>query len=212
MFTGIVEGLGTVRTREDIGDAATGAAVLTVTAPGIASTLADGDSVSVDGVCLTARDIDDESFTADVMGETLRRSTLGGLGAGDAVNLERPLTLQARLGGHLVQGHVDAVGEIVERVPGTAAERVRVRVPAELTRYIVVKGSITLDGISLTVTAVTDDSLEVSLIPTTLARTTLGAKPVGSRVNVEVDMFAKYAEKLLAGRLTEPEPDSGEGT
>lgn len=205
MFTGIVEELGRLLARDELpaGDDSTrvGAAVLTLEAPELGGTLAPGDSISVDGVCLTTRDIYGATFRADVMAETLDRTTLGGLPVGAPVNLERPVTLVSRLGGHLVQGHVDALGTIRGRTPGTAAERVTVGIPAALTRYVVEKGSITLDGTSLTVTEVGPDSLGVSLIPTTLERTTLGTKPVGAAVNVEVDVMAKYAEKLLAGRL-----------
>jgi riboflavin synthase len=140
-------------------------------------------------------------FTADVMAETLRLTTLGGLAAGVPVNLERAATLTTRLGGHLVQGHVDGVGRVTRREPGEAWDVVTIAVPGELMRYVVVKGSIAFDGVSLTVTAVTDDEVSVSLIPETLRRTTLGSRRVGDAVNVEVDVLAKHVERLLSARM-----------
>jgi riboflavin synthase len=159
-----------------------------------------GDSISVNGVCLTVIDNVDGVFTADVMGESLRRSSLGVLTAGSQVNLERAATVGSRLGGHLVQGHVDGVGRIVAREPADEWEVLRFSLPPELSRYVVEKGSITVDGVSLTVMAVTADTFDVGLIPTTLKLTVLGAKSVGDPVNLEVDVIAKYVEKMLGER------------
>lgn len=197
MFTGIVEELGEVTGWQDLPDAAR----ITVRGPLVTSDAAHGDSICVSGVCLTVVDNVDGAFTADVMRETLQRSSLGALSVGSAVNLERAVRLQDRLGGHLVQGHVDGTGEIVSKNPSEHWTVVRVSVPLELDRYVVEKGSITLDGVSLTVTAVEPGWLEVSLIPATLALTTLGAKQPGEPVNLEVDITAKYVEKLLAARI-----------
>lgn len=196
MFTGIIEELGTVAGRDELADAAR----LAVRGPLVAKGATPGESIAVSGVCLTVVDCDGEVFTADVMRETLDRSSLGALRPGDQVNLERPVTLNARLGGHLVQGHVDGVGVVVDRLPARHWEVVRISLPADLGRYVVAKGSVTVDGISLTVVDVTDDSFTVSLIPTTLALTTLGHKQVGEPVNIEVDIIAKYVEKLLSAR------------
>ena len=165
-----------------------------------------GDSIAVNGVCLTVTDVQaDGVWSTDVIGETLRRSSLGSAGAGDRVNLERAVTPRTRLGGHLVQGHVDGVGSIVARIPGEHWEVVRIALPPELARYVVEKGSIAVDGVSLTVSAVSpaDDPapwFEVSLIPTTLRETTLGARATGEPVNLEADVIAKYVERLLGGR------------
>lgn len=197
MFTGIVEELGEVTGWQDLPDAAR----ITVRGPLVTSDAAHGDSICVSGVCLTVVNNVDGAFTADVMRETLQRSSLGALSVGSAVNLERAVRLQDRLGGHLVQGHVDGTGEIVSKNPSEHWTVVRVSVPLELDRYVVEKGSITLDGVSLTVTAVEPGWLEVSLIPATLALTTLGAKQPGEPVNLEVDITAKYVEKLLAARI-----------
>ncbi len=194
MFTGIVEELGSVVGVVDLGDAAR----LTVRGPLVTQDVAHGDSIAVNGVCLTVVEVGDDAFTADVMKETLDRSSLGRLSAGDPVNLERAATLSTRLGGHLVQGHVDGVGAIVSRTPGEQWEIVTVSLPPGLSRYVVEKGSITVDGVSLTVTAVSDRDFSVSLIPTTLKLTTLGAKDTGDPVNLEVDVIAKYVEKLVA--------------
>lgn len=188
MFTGIVEELGQVVAHQP--------GRLTVRGPLVTSDARLGDSIAVNGVCLTVAEQEGDTFTADVMPETLRRTTLGELRPGDPVNLERAATPTTRLGGHLVQGHVDGVGTIRSRVPGQRWERVRVGMPAGLTRYVVEKGSVAVDGVSLTVTAVADDWFEVSLIPTTLRLTTLGNRAVGEQVNVEVDVIAKYVEKL----------------
>ncbi|MER7275930.1 riboflavin synthase [Dactylosporangium sp. NPDC000244] len=193
MFTGIIEELGTVAAIDELGDSAR----LEIRAATVTSDAAHGDSISVNGVCLTVVDNADGVFTADVMGESLRRSTLGALRPGSAVNLERAATVATRLGGHIVQGHVDGVGQILSREAGDQWETVTFALPEGLGRYVVEKGSITVDGISLTVMAVTDDTFSVGLIPTTLKLTTLGAKGVGERVNLEVDIMAKYVEKLL---------------
>jgi len=197
MFTGIVEELGeVVRLTDGGGDSA----VLAVRGPLVTSDARHGDSISVNGVCLTVIDNVDGVFTADVMGESLQRSTLGALRAGSPVNLERAATVATRLGGHIVQGHVDGVGSVLSRVAGDQWETVTFSLPKELAKYVVEKGSITVDGISLTVMAVTDDTFSVGLIPTTLKLTTLGAKSAGEPVNLEVDIMAKYVEKLLAAR------------
>ncbi|MEV0808459.1 riboflavin synthase [Micromonospora sp. NPDC050200] len=198
MFTGIVEELGeVVRVTDTGGDSA----LLAVRGPLVTSDARHGDSIAVNGVCLTVVDVSDGVFTADVMGETLRRSALGALRVGDPVNLERAAALNSRLGGHIVQGHVDGVGEILAREPAEQWETVRFRLPADLSRYVVEKGSITIDGVSLTVAAVGDDWFAVGLIPTTLKLTTLGAKGVGDPVNLEVDVLAKYVERLLGARV-----------
>ncbi|MEV4515960.1 riboflavin synthase [Dactylosporangium sp. NPDC049525] len=194
MFTGIIEELGTVVAIDPLGDSAR----LSISGPTVTSDAAHGDSISVNGVCLTVVDNADGVFTADVMGESLDRSTLGSLTAGSAVNLERAATMATRLGGHVVQGHVDGVGAVLSREAGDQWETVTFSLPPQLSRYVVEKGSITVDGISLTVMAVTDDTFSVGLIPTTLKLTTLGAKGVGEQVNLEVDIMAKYVEKLLA--------------
>jgi riboflavin synthase len=195
MFTGIVEELGEV---VSLTDAGTDSAVVAVRGPLVTSDARHGDSISVNGVCLTVIANDGGVFTADVMGETLRRSSLGVLRVGSPVNLERAATLATRLGGHLVQGHVDGVGRILAREPAEQWEVLRFSLPPELSRYVVEKGSITVDGVSLTVMQVTDDSFAVGLIPTTLALTVLGHKRVGDPVNLEVDVVAKYVERLLA--------------
>ena len=195
MFTGIVEELGRVVTIDRSAQSAT----IRIAGDLVASDAAVGDSIAVNGVCLTVTSVKDGEFTADVMQETLSRSSLASLGAGSAVNLERPLTLSSRLGGHLVQGHVDATSAIVSRAPGDGWEIVRFSLPDSLARYVVEKGSITLDGVSLTVSSIGADWFEVSLIPTTLDLTTLGSKQPGDVVNVEVDVVAKYVERMLQG-------------
>ena len=197
MYTGIVEELGEVVAVDRLD----GAARITVRGPLVTSDASHGDSLSINGVCLTVTGTADGTFTADVMAETLNRSSLGDLRPGSQVNLERPMRLDGRLGGHLVQGHVDGTGTIVSRSPGGNWEVVRVSLPAGLARYVVEKGSVSVDGVSLTVTATGEDPpwFEVSLIPETLARTTLGGKQPGGTVNLEVDVIAKYVEKLLAG-------------
>ncbi|MGD9484306.1 riboflavin synthase [Streptomyces sp. TRM70308] len=194
MFTGIVEELGEVTAIEDLGDSSR----LTLRGPLVTKDAAHGDSIAVNGVCLTVVTAVDGEFTADVMAETLRRSSLGALTVGSRVNLERPMALGGRLGGHLVQGHVDGTGTLAARTPGEHWEVVRVTLPADLARYVVGKGSITVDGVSLTVVEAGPDWFTVSLIPTTLDLTTLGAKGVGDPVNLEVDVLAKYVERLLA--------------
>jgi riboflavin synthase len=196
MFTGIVEELGEVVAVERLPDAAR----LTVRGPRVTAEASHGDSIAVNGVCLTVTDSSDKTFTADVMAETLRRTGLGGLSPGSPVNLERPVELGGRLGGHLVQGHADGTGEILSRTPGEHWDVVRIAAPPGLARYIVLKGSITVDGVSLTVSALggPESWFEVSLIPTTLEMTTLGRLQPGSRVNLEVDVIAKYVESLLA--------------
>jgi len=197
MFTGLVEATGRVAAVDGDGD---GARIAVET--DLAAELSEGDSVAVNGVCLTAREIGAERFVADVMAETLRRSSLGPLTAGDAVNLELPVRAGGRLGGHVVQGHVDGVGEVAAVADEGFARIVRVAVGPELLRYVVEKGSIAIDGVSLTVAAVDDAWLEVSLIPETLERTTLGELEPGRTVNLEVDVLAKYVEKLV-DRTTE---------
>ncbi|MGC4813547.1 riboflavin synthase [Micromonospora sp. DT228] len=200
MFTGIIEELGEiVRVTATAGDSA----LVAVRGPLVTSDARHGDSIAVNGVCLTVVEVTDGVFTADVMGETLRRSALGALNVGDPVNLERAAALGSRLGGHLVQGHVDGVGELISREPAEQWETVRFRLPAALSRYVVEKGSITIDGVSLTVAEVGADEFAVGLIPTTLTLTTLGAKGVGDPVNLEVDVLAKYVERLLGDRLTD---------
>jgi riboflavin synthase len=196
MFTGIVEEMGEVVHLTDSGG---DSAVVAVRGPVVTADARHGDSISVNGVCLTVIDNVDGVFTADVMGESLRRSSLGALRAGSPVNLERAATLSTRLGGHLVQGHVDGVGRIIAREPAAEWEVLRFSLPPEISRYVVEKGSITVDGVSLTVMEVTDDSFAVGLIPTTLKLTVLGQKAVGDPVNLEVDVIAKYVERLVSG-------------
>ncbi|MFC5247017.1 riboflavin synthase [Streptomyces nigrescens] len=193
MFTGIVEELGEVVAVEDLGDASR----FRLRGPVVTEDAKHGDSIAVNGVCLTVVETVDGEFTADVMAETLNRSSLGALAAGSRVNLERPMALGGRLGGHLVQGHVDGTGTILERTPGEHWEIVKIALPAALSRYVVEKGSITVDGVSLTVVDAADDYFTISLIPTTLALTTLGIKKAGDPVNLEVDVLAKYVERLL---------------
>ena len=193
MFTGIVEELGVVEAVVDQGDAVR----LTVRGPHVMVDAGLGDSISVNGCCLTVAERDQETFTADVMRETLEKTSLGDLGPGDRVNLERAVTPQTRLGGHIVQGHVDGTGEILSRTPSEHWEVVEVGLPGDIARYLVAKGSITVDGISLTVVDVHPASFTVLLIPETLSRTTLGFRKPGDRVNLEVDVIAKYVERLL---------------
>ncbi|MGH3273669.1 MAG: riboflavin synthase [Streptosporangiaceae bacterium] len=200
MFTGIVEELGTVVALERAAEPAR----LTIAGPEVTSDARRGDSIAINGVCLTVTAIGDGQFSADVMGETLGRSSLGSLAAGAPVNLERPVRPDGRLGGHMVQGHVDGTGVIVSRASAGGWDVVRVTVPGELSRYVVEKGSVAVDGVSLTVSALSPPGagawFEVSLIPQTLRRTTLGSRAPGDVVNLEVDMIAKYVERLLAGR------------
>ncbi|OBG64809.1 MULTISPECIES: riboflavin synthase [unclassified Mycobacterium] len=197
MFTGIVEELGEVTGRDVLADAAR----LTIRGPVVTSDAGHGDSIAVNGVCLTVAELlPDGQFTADVMAETLTRSNLGALEVGSPVNLERAAAVNSRLGGHIVQGHVDGTGQVVSRSPSEHWEVVRIEVPAAVARYVVEKGSITVDGISLTVSGLGPDWFEVSLIPTTRELTTLGRAPVGTQVNLEVDVIAKYVERLLTAR------------
>jgi riboflavin synthase len=193
MFTGIVEELGTVAAIEEQGDALR----LSISAQTVLEGTGLGDSISVNGCCLTVTDVTDGTWTADVMAETLDKTSLAGARPGDRVNLERAVTPQTRLGGHIVQGHVDAVGEVLRRTPSEHWEVVEVSLPPHLAPYLVDKGSITVDGVSLTVVEAGDESFTVSLIPETLARTTLGSRAVGDRVNLEADIIAKHVEKLL---------------
>jgi riboflavin synthase len=204
MFTGIIEELGSVVAldRPDGDDGAD--AVVTVAGPLAASDARPGDSIAVDGVCLTAVSVADGSFVAEIMPESLRRSSLGGLVPGSVVNLERALPANGRLGGHVVQGHVDGIATLVRRTPGPRWDDLEFSAPATLTRYVAEKGSIALAGVSLTVTWVSDDGFGVSLIPTTLAATTLGRLVPGDVVNVEVDVLAKYVERLLAAGISVP--------
>ncbi|HEY4626564.1 MAG TPA: riboflavin synthase [Blastococcus sp.] len=212
MFTGIVEEVGTLVVREDQSDAA----VLRIRAQRVLEGVALGDSIAVDGVCLTVTGIEPAAadgagiWSTDVIAETLTRSSLGSAVAGRPVNLERAVTPHTRLGGHLMQGHVDGVGRILARTPGEHWEVVRIALPPALARYVVEKGSVAVDGVSLTVSAVSEvptaDNpvpepwFEVSLIPTTLRETTLGVRAPGEPVNLEVDVIAKYVERLLGGR------------
>ncbi|ATL86803.1 riboflavin synthase [Streptomyces malaysiensis] len=197
MFTGIVEELGEIVAIEHLGDASR----FQVRGPVVTEGAKHGDSIAVNGVCLTVVDITEDAestrFSADVMAETLNRSSLSALDIGSRVNLERPMALGGRLGGHIVQGHVDGTGTIVDRKLSEHWEIVKISLPAELSRYVVEKGSITVDGISLTVVDAGPDYFTVSLIPTTLALTTLGVKQAGDPVNLEVDVLAKYVERLL---------------
>lgn len=197
MFTGIVEERGTVEALESVADG--DAALMTVRGPTVVTDAVHGASIAVNGVCLTVVSTrpDEGTFTVDVMGETLRRSTVGDLAPGHRVNLERAVRASDRLGGHIVQGHVDGIGEVVARTPGEAWDVVRVAIDTETSRYVVEKGSITVDGVSLTVSRVGSDWFEISLIPTTLELTTLGLVKPGDRVNLETDVIAKYVERLL---------------
>jgi riboflavin synthase len=203
VFTGIVEELGEVTAVEILGDASR----FRLRGPLVTEGAKHGDSIAVNGVCLTVVDFGDGEFTADVMAETLNRSSLGALEEGSRVNLERPMAVGDRLGGHIVQGHVDNVGTVLERKPSENWEIVKISLPADLTRYVVEKGSITVDGVSLTVVDAGPDFFTISLIPTTLALTTLGIKQPGDPVNLEVDVIAKYVERLLGDRIS-PTPSS----
>jgi riboflavin synthase len=191
MFTGIVEELGTV--------VAVGAGRLTVSSHTVSTGLEPGASVSVNGVCLTLVARDDERCSFDLSEETLERTTLGSLEPGNPVNLERPVTLASRLGGHLVQGHVDGVGEVAAVAEDAQGARMRITAPENTSRFIVEQGSIAVDGVSLTVAALDENGVEVALVPHTLAVTTLGSLRPGDRVNLEVDMIAKHVERLMEG-------------
>jgi len=211
MFTGIVEELGETIAVDDLGDAAR----LTVRGPQVTQDVANGDSIAVNGVCLTVASTSGDTFTADVMRETLNRSGLGALAPGTPVNLERSVRLADRLGGHLVQGHVDGTGTIISRTPAEHWDVVRIGLPPgppDLARYVVEKGSVAVDGISLTIVSVSATWFEVSLIPETLKRTTLGAKQPGETVNLEVDVIAKYVQKLLnaQGAAVDPAADGAQ--
>ncbi|MCK2245488.1 MULTISPECIES: riboflavin synthase [unclassified Crossiella] len=197
MFTGIVEERGHLVAVEQLTDAAR----ITVAGPLVTSDAKHGDSIAVNGVCLTVVEAVDGTFTADVMRETLQRSNLGKAAAGDPVNLERAAALGQRLGGHIMQGHVDGTGSIAAREPSEHWEIVRVSIPPALSRYLVEKGSVAIDGVSLTVVEVGADYFTVSLIPTTLDLTTLGIRQPGDQVNLEVDVLAKYVEKLASGAI-----------
>jgi riboflavin synthase len=197
VFTGIVEERGEVVAVQDLPEAAR----ITVAGPLVTSDARHGDSISVNGVCLTVVDVSGGAFTADVMRETLVRSSLDKIAAGDPVNLERAAEVGKRFGGHIVQGHVDGTGVILSRAPSEHWDLVRIGLPARLSRYLVEKGSITVDGVSLTVVSVADDEFSVGLIPETLRATTLGTRQPGDRVNLEVDVVAKYVERLAAPHL-----------
>lgn len=194
MFTGIIEELGTVEAIERLDDAIR----LTIRARTVLEGTGLGDSIAVNGCCLTVVTKSDDLWTADVMQESLDKTSVGDLQVGDEVNLERAVTADKRLGGHVVQGHVDGVGEVVSRTPSEHWELVELRAPDGMGRYLVDKGSITIDGVSLTVVeARDDDTFTVSLIPETLTRTTMGRRQPGDRVNLEADVIAKHVEKLL---------------
>jgi riboflavin synthase len=199
VFTGIVEEVGEVVGKEDLTDAAR----LVIRGPVVTADAGHGDSIAVNGVCLTVVEIQPGGvFSADVMGETLDRSSLGDVGVGSRVNLERAAAVNSRLGGHIVQGHVDGTGHVIARTPSEHWEVVRIALPTALARYVVEKGSITVDGVSLTVSSLgrasENDWFEVSLIPTTRELTTLGSAPIGTQVNLEVDVIAKYVERLMS--------------
>lgn len=197
MFTGIIEELGTLESIEPTESSAR----LRIRSPHVLTDVSDGDSIAVNGCCLTVTEHDRQTWTADVITTTLQATTLGTLTAGDRVNLERPLRADGRLGGHIVQGHVDGIGEVTSHDPtgtdgdGDRGALVRIALPEGITRYVVARGSLAVDGVSLTVAAVDDDTVTIGLIPETLARTTLGFRSPGSTVNIEVDVLAKYLEK-----------------
>jgi riboflavin synthase len=194
LFTGLVADLGEITAVERSADG-----VCLRVSSRLATEVAEGDSISVNGVCLTATAVKGDSFSADVMNETLRLSSLAEAGPGAAVNLELAMRLEDRLGGHMVQGHVDGVGRVTAVVPDGFASRLTIEAAPELLRYMVYKGSITVDGVSLTVAGLDDRSFTVSLIPETLERTNLGRAETGTTVNLEVDVLAKYVERLMPG-------------
>ena len=196
MFTGIIEELGPVASVEVLPDSIR----LGIKGDLVRQDLSQGESISVNGVCLTAAEITSDGFIADVMLETLNRSSLSGISKGESVNLERAMSGDGRFGGHVVQGHVDGVAEIVSREPSANWEVVKVKIPAELSKYVVYKGSITFDGVSLTVNEISDNTVSLSLIPETLRLTTLGTKQVGDKLNVEADILAKHIEKIIEAR------------
>jgi len=193
MFTGIVEERGTVASLVDLGEAMR----VRILANKVLQDSDLGASISVNGICLTVAERGDDWFEADVMAETLRRTSLGELAPASPVNLERAARVDSRLGGHIVQGHVDGTGNVAAIEPSQQWTVMAIDVPPALAHYMVEKGSVTVDGVSLTIVSVTDDQFRISLIPTTLAETNLGAKKVGDRVNIEVDVLAKYVEKLV---------------
>lgn len=193
MFTGIVEELGEIREIHREADSIT----LTIRASTVLDDVHHGDSIAVNGVCLTVVEFGDDFFTANLMQETLDRSSLGQVEVGSKVNLERATAVGQRLGGHIVQGHIDGTGEVISRTPGERWEVVRISLPGQLSKYVVEKGSIAVDGTSLTVSAVGEGFFEVSLIPTTLSDSVIGSASVGTKVNLEVDVLAKYVEKML---------------
>ena len=196
MFTGIIEELGTVKSVEVLPDSIR----LAIKGDLVRQDLSQGESISVNGGCLTAAEITSDGFIADVMLETLNRSSLSVISEGEKVNLERAMSGAGRFGGHVVQGHVDGVAEIISREPSANWEVVKVKIPAELSKYVVHKGSITFDGVSLTVNDISDNTVSLSLIPETLRLTTLGTKKVGDKLNVEADILAKHIEKLIEAR------------
>jgi riboflavin synthase len=202
MFTGIIEELGTIERVEDQGDASR----ITIRAQTVLDDVRPGDSIAVNGCCLTAVGKTAGSWTADVMQETLDRTSLRGVQPGDVVNLERAVTPTTRLGGHIVQGHVDGVGESVSRTPSEHWEVVEISMPPTLAKYVVDKGSITVDGVSLTVVTAGADRFTVSLIPETLARTTLGQRRPGDRVNLETDVIARHVERLVDAHVSGARP------
>jgi riboflavin synthase len=204
MFTGLVEEIGEVLDVRGTAEVV----VLTVRGPTVAADARRGDSIAVNGVCLTVIDPDgstDGAFTVELVPETLARTSLNGVAVGTKVNLERALPAGGRLGGHIVQGHVDGVGTLLARTPGERSDELRFELPRRLARYIVEKGSIAVDGVSLTVAGVQDGGFSVALIPTTLAHTTLGVRCPGDNVNLEVDVVAKYVERLAAGYVGQEE-------
>jgi len=198
MFTGIVEGIGQITEVDWLSDAAR----LRIAAPSVLADANHGASIAVNGICLTVVDFDETSFTCDVMAETLRRSSLADVKVGDQVNVERAARVDSRLGGHIMQGHVDGTGVIRSIAPSEHWTVITIDVPAELRKYIVEKGSIAVDGVSLTVASVDGDGFSVSCIPTTLQETILGSREVGASVNIEVDVIGKYVEQLLIGYRT----------
>ncbi|HEX4355949.1 MAG TPA: riboflavin synthase [Pseudonocardia sp.] len=200
MFTGLVEEVGEVRDVIEQADVVR----LVITGPVVASDTRHGDSIAVNGVCLTAVEVAGADFSVELVPETLRRSSLAGVRAGARVNLERAMANGQRFGGHIVQGHVDGTATVISHTPGERSAEIRFRLGDGLARYVVEKGSIAVDGVSLTVASVDRDSFSVALIPTTLADTTLGVRQQGDRVNIEVDVLAKYVERLVSGYLPGP--------
>ncbi|MDT7696974.1 MAG: riboflavin synthase [Pseudonocardiales bacterium] len=200
MFTGIVEEVGEVREVREQDDVVR----LVISGPVVASDTRHGDSIAVNGVCLTAVEVDGADFSVELVPETLRRSSLAGVATGARVNLERAMSNGQRFGGHIMQGHVDGTATVMSHTPGERTAEIRFRLGDGLSRYVVEKGSIAVDGVSLTVASVDRDSFSVALIPTTLADTTLGVRQSGDRVNIEVDVLAKYVERLVSGYLPGP--------